>query len=44
MLGLAEVIDRASPRDSRAVIITPPAEPGSATWRWEFADTMQDRC
>jgi hypothetical protein len=44
MVGLAEVIDRASPRDSRAVIITPPAEPGSATWRWEFADAMQDRC
>ena len=44
MLGLAEVIDRASPRDSRAVIITPPAEPGSAIWRWEFADTLLERC
>jgi len=26
------------------VIITPPAEPGSATWQWEFADTLLDRC
>ena len=44
MVGLAEVIARASPRDNRAVIITPPAEPGSATWRWEFADTLLERC
>jgi hypothetical protein len=44
MLGLAEAIDRAGRGDSRAVIITPPAEPGSATWRWEFADTLVERC
>jgi hypothetical protein len=44
MVGLAEVIDRATSRDKRAVIITPPAEPGSATWRWEFADTLVERC
>jgi hypothetical protein len=44
MLGLAEVIDRATARDKRAVIITPPAEPESATWRWEFADTLVKRC
>ena len=44
MVGLVEAIDRAGRGDSWAVIITPPAEPGSATWRWEFADTMQDRC
>jgi hypothetical protein len=44
MVGLAEAIDRAGRGDSRAVIITPPAEPGSAIWQWEFADTMLDRC
>jgi hypothetical protein len=44
MLGLAEAIDRAGRGDSRAVIITPPAEPGSATWQWEFADTLVERC
>jgi len=44
MVGLVEAIDRAGRGDSRAVIVMPPAEPGSATWRWEFADTMQDRC
>jgi hypothetical protein len=44
MLGLAEAIDRAGRGDSRAVIVMPPAEPGSATWRWEFADTLVDRC
>jgi hypothetical protein len=43
MLGLAEVIDRAGRGDSRAVIITPPAEPGSSTWQWEFADTLVER-
>jgi hypothetical protein len=36
MLGLADAIDRAGRGDSRVVIITPPAEPGSATSRWEF--------
>ena|GEM_PF-6822613 len=44
MVGLVEAIDRAGRGDSRAVIITPPAEPGSATWRWEFADTLLERC
>jgi hypothetical protein len=44
MLGLAEAIDRAGRGDSRAVIITPPAEPGSAVWQWEFADTLLERC
>ena len=44
MGGLAEAIDRAGRGDSRAVIITPPAEPGSATWQWEFADTLLERC
>ena len=44
MLGLVEAIDRAGRGDSRAVIITPPAEPGSATWRWEFADPLLERC
>ena len=44
MIGLAEVIDRATARDKRAVIVTPPAEPGSAAWRWEFADTLVERC
>jgi hypothetical protein len=43
MLGLAEAIDRAGRGDSRTVIVTPPAEPGSATWRWEFADTPLER-
>ena len=43
MLGLAEAIDRAGRGDSRAVIVSPPAEPGSVTWRWEFADTMVER-
>ena len=44
MVGLVEAIDRAGRGDSRAVIITPPAEPGSATWQWEFADTLLERC
>jgi hypothetical protein len=44
MLGLAEVIDRAGPRENRAVIITAPAEPESATWQWEYADTLVERC
>jgi hypothetical protein len=44
MVGLVEAIDRAGRGDSRAVIITPPAEPGSAIWRWEFADTLLERC
>jgi hypothetical protein len=43
MLGLAEAIDRAVGGDSRAVIVTPPAEPGSSTWCWECADTLLDR-
>jgi hypothetical protein len=30
--------------DSRAVIVMPPAEPGSSTWLWEFADTLVKRC
>jgi hypothetical protein len=44
MLGLAETIDRAGRGDSRAVIVTPPAEPGSAAWRWEWADNLLERC
>jgi hypothetical protein len=44
MLGLAEAIDRAARGDSRAVIVMPPAEPGSATWRWEFAGALLERC
>ena len=40
----AEAIDRAGRGDSRAVIISSPAEPGSATWRWECADTLLERC
>jgi hypothetical protein len=43
MLGLAEAIERASAGGGRAVIITPPAEPGSSAWRWECADTLLDR-
>jgi hypothetical protein len=43
MLGLAEAIDRAGGGDGRAVIVTPPAEPGSSAWRWECADTLLDR-
>jgi hypothetical protein len=43
MLGLAAAIESASHGDSRAVIIMPPAEPDSATWRWECADTLLDR-
>ncbi len=41
-LGLVEAIRRAG-ADGRAVVIMPPAEPGSATWRWEFADTVLER-
>jgi hypothetical protein len=44
MLGLAEAIERAGRGDSRTVIVTPPVEPGSATWQWEFADTLLERC
>jgi hypothetical protein len=44
MLGLAEAIDRAGRGDSRAVIVTPPAEPGSAAWRWEWADNLLEDC
>ncbi len=44
MLGRAEAIDSAGRGDSRAVVVMPPAEPGSAIWQWEFADTLIERC
>jgi len=44
MLGLVAAVERAGRGDSRAVVIMPPAEPDSATWRWECADTLLDRC
>ncbi len=44
MLGLVEAIERAGRGDSRAVIVMPPAEPGSVTWGWEFADTLAKGC
>ena len=42
-LGLLEAIRRAG-ADGRAVVIMPPAEPGSSAWRWECVDTLLDRC
>jgi hypothetical protein len=42
-LGLLEAIRRAG-ADGRAVVIVPPAEPGSSAWRWECVDTLLDRC
>jgi hypothetical protein len=42
-LGLLEAISRAD-ADGRAVVVMPPAEPGSSTWRWECVDTLLDRC
>jgi hypothetical protein len=44
MLGLVAAIERASRGDSRAVVVTPPAEPDSSAWSWECADTLLDRC
>ena len=44
MLGLVAAIEGAGHGDSRAVIVMPPAEPDSAAWRWECADTLLDRC
>ena len=42
-LGLLEAIRRAG-ADGRAVVIMPPAEPGSSAWQWECVDTLLDRC
>jgi hypothetical protein len=42
--GLVAAIDHAGRGDSRAVILMPPAEPDSAAWHWEFADTLLERC
>jgi hypothetical protein len=42
-LGLLEAIRRAG-ADGRAVVIMPPAEPGSSAWRWESVDTLLDQC
>jgi hypothetical protein len=42
-LGLLEAIRRAG-ADGQAVVIMPPAEPGSSAWRWERVDTLLDRC
>jgi hypothetical protein len=42
-LGLLEAIRHAG-ADGRAVVIMPPAEPGSSGWRWECVDTLLDRC
>jgi hypothetical protein len=42
-LGLLEAIRHAG-ADGRAVVIMPPAEPGSSTWRWECVDALLDRC
>jgi hypothetical protein len=43
-LGLLAAIECASRGDSRAVIVTPPAEPDSSAWHWECVDTLLDRC
>lgn len=43
-LGLLEAIDRAGTGGDRIVIVMPPAEPGSAAWRWECAGTLFGRC
>jgi hypothetical protein len=41
---VSAICDRAGRGDGRAVIVTLPAEPGSAAWQWEFADTLLGRC
>jgi hypothetical protein len=41
-LALLDEIRRASADDRHAVVILPPAEPDSATWRHEYADTLVD--
>jgi hypothetical protein len=41
-LALLDEIRRAGIDDRHAVVIMPPAEQDSATWRREFADTLLD--
>jgi hypothetical protein len=42
-LALLDEIRRAAADDRLVVVITPPAERDSATWRREYADTLLDR-
>jgi hypothetical protein len=42
-LALLDEIRRAGADERLAVVITPPAERDSATWRREYADTLLDR-
>jgi hypothetical protein len=41
-LALLDEIRRAGIDDRHAVVIMPPAEQGSATWRHDYADTLLD--
>ena len=43
LLALLDEIGRAGPDERLAVVITPPAERGSAAWRREYAHTLLDR-